>query len=101
MKVPIIENWSDIAGEIKSVRLSSEMKGFVSAEIVLHDVRAVPEFANLLDGRVGESISVNVPQELGQRLGLKAGATFRGRIRQGGVKNYFVHPEHATLLHKN
>lgn len=101
MAVPIIENWSDIVGEIRNVQPSPETTGFLSAEILLQEIRPVPEFANLLDGRVGQSISVKVPQELGQRLGLRPGATFRGRVRQSGVNSYFVHPEHATLIHKN
>ena len=97
MKAPIVENWSDIAGEIKAVRPHPELAEFVAAAITLGDAHAVPAFAHLLEGCAGQTISVNIPQELGHRLGLKPGVTFRGRVRRGG-NAYFVHPEHAALI---
>jgi len=97
LKVSIIENWSDIEGVVRTVEPSSDAKGFISAEVVLRDVRAVPDFANLLEGQKGQSIPVNFPRQLGERLGLKPGLIFRGRVRQGGSKTYFVHPEMASL----
>jgi hypothetical protein len=93
--VQVVENWSDIEGEVRSVR-DSELKGYKTVEMFVEDAKAVEAFPNLLKQRVGEVIAVNVPEprvESFQEAYQSGHPRVTCRVRLAGPTRFFAHPE--------
>ena len=93
----VVENWSDIEGELLSHRPNSVAQGFVELRIRVKKIKDVHGFRNLIDGSEGSTIEVNAPEDLVRDVDLTKGKTVRCRVRRAGPHNIFVHPEHFSL----
>ena len=93
MQSQIVENWSDIVGELKEHYPSKEAEGFITFKIRVKDVKPVKGFRNLLEEAAGKTIEVNVPKDVANSLDLAPGIDVSCRVRRAGVKKIFVHPE--------
>ncbi len=91
MSVQIVENWSDVRGEVRSCGPSPAVKGFAAVELAVRAVDPVPGFANLLGEAVGTSLLVHVPQELADSLSIAPGSVVSCRVRRAGPDKAFVH----------
>lgn len=93
----IIENWSEVSGELLDHYPSQTNKGFVTLEVKINDVRDVEGFKNLLDDKRGEAVHVHVPESLWQGTEPKQRAKVSMRVRMGPSRKLFVHPEHFKV----
>jgi hypothetical protein len=93
MQAQIVENWSDIVGELKEYYPSKDNERFVTLKSHVKDVKPVKGFRNLLEEAVGKTIEVNIPRDVANTLDLAAGLKVSCRVRRAGVKKIFVHPE--------
>ena len=89
----IKENWSDIDGEVSELLPNPADPSFAIAKVKVKASAPVGSFANLLEKDVGKQISVRVPNSSVQ--GLAPGHRIVMRVRQGGIGQYFSHPEAA------
>jgi hypothetical protein len=89
----IVENWSDVEGEVKDLLPNASDPAFAVATVKVNAAASVGSFANLVSKNVGNEIAVRVPVAVVQRLGLTPGSRVRVRVRQAGVDKYFSHPE--------
>ena len=96
----IVENWSDIVGEVKGHHPSQSTAGFTTLKIAVKDVKPVKGFSNLLQKAKGETLEVNVPNDIIGDFDLKPGTIVSGRVRRAGLKNIFAHPEHFKISSK-
>ncbi|HEU4388180.1 MAG TPA: hypothetical protein VFV34_10305 [Blastocatellia bacterium] len=94
--VQIVENWSDIEGEVKASH-PSDVPGSVSIRILVTKVSSVEGFSNLLADAEGTTVEVNAPEDLASDRGVRAGVTIRCRVRRAGPKNIFLHPEQLVV----
>ena len=93
--VQVVENWADIEGEVQGVR-DSVLNGFKTVEMLVKNTKAVENFPNLLEQRVGEIIAVDVPEPRGESLqkAYEAGQPqVVWRVRLAGPNRFFAHPE--------
>lgn len=102
MQVQIVENWTDIVGEIRSYSPQSTVAGFASLEIAVTAVKSVERFPgifypNLLENVVNQRIQVNVPLALIDKMEISPGMVISCRIRRASLTSVFVHPEHLRI----
>jgi hypothetical protein len=95
MQVQMVENWSDLTGEVVAWHPSSPVAGFGIAEVKVRSTAPVGTFPDLLKDAVGETVRIYVPTAAAARLNLTPGATLRSRVRKAGPQSIFVHPEHV------
>jgi hypothetical protein len=95
--VQIIENWSDLEGEVVDLG-PSEQAGFVVVRLRVEAVRDVPGVANLLADSAGSELSFNVPRAVAERAGVAPGARVAARVRRASLARAFVHPEHLRVV---
>src|SRR3954453_3794491 len=94
----IVENWSDVEGEIKEFAPNPSDPLSSLAKVVVSSAEPVDSFPNLLANRVGTEITVRVPSPTGEHTEFAPGAHVRLRIRQGGPDRFFSHPEHVAKI---
>jgi hypothetical protein len=95
MQMQIVENWSDLAGDVVAWHPLSPLTGFGIAEVRVRSVAPVGMFPNLLQDTVGETVKIFVPTAAALRLNLAPSAMIRCRVRKAGPSSMFVHPEHV------
>jgi hypothetical protein len=100
MEVQIIENWSRITGQLRAWAPESDLAGYGSAEILVERVDPVGSFPNLLEQARGQILVVLVPHEVARTLPLESGGRIACRVRRGGSKRVFVHPDHVSVSPK-
>lgn len=93
MTVQIVENWTDIKGEVMDSSQGSA-GDFITIDVKVEDAKDVEGHRNLLADRVGDVIQVNVPKSLWESLDIKQSANAVMRVRMGSSRKLFVHPEH-------
>ena len=98
MFVPIIENWSEILGDIKGVSVSHDIGGFNEVDVLVREVHPVEDFPNLLEDAAGSTLKVFFPQELASELDLCPGCGVRCWVRKAPLSRHFVHREHASRM---
>jgi len=96
--VQMIENWSDVHGEIKSLSPSPSDPASCLATVKVNGSDRVASFPNLLEKKVGDEITVQVPHAAVERAALAAGSRVRLRVRQGGLDRFFAHPDQVQKL---
>lgn len=89
----IVENWTDVEGEVKKTEPSDISEDFVKVELEVNHSKPVVGFANLVDAAKGQTLTVEVPKHAAALL--KEGATIVSRIRRATNKNIFAHPDHT------
>jgi hypothetical protein len=97
--VSIIENWTDIEGEVREIVQDEVLSGFESVLIGVRKATPVEGFANLLENEVGQRIAVLFPQDLVNELGISASVKLTCRVRKAAGRMLFVHREHITPHH--
>lgn len=95
MQVQIVENWSDLTGDVVAWQPTSTLSGFGIAEVRVRNMAPVGRFPNLLRDTIGDTVKIYVPTAAAARLNLSPGARVRFRVRKAGPTSIFVHPEHA------
>ncbi|HEX5715733.1 MAG TPA: hypothetical protein VF179_06215 [Thermoanaerobaculia bacterium] len=91
--MPIVENWSDVKGELVDAYPSQTAEGFVTLELKVSDVEKVEGFKSFLEDKKGEVIHVNVKEPVVEDMDLKPGAKVSCRVRMAGPRKFFAHPE--------
>ncbi len=97
MTVSIAENWSDITGSIRQVRISGRMKGFYELEVLVETVHLVPGFRNLLEGMQGRVQVLMVPEYLVLEQHPGPGDQVQCRVRVASRQRIVIHPEHFRI----
>ena len=96
-QVQIVENWSEIEGVVEEVGPSAELDSYVVARVKVDRTGEVEGFPNLLGDLEGRHVDILLPKEQAERSRLSAGAGVRCRVRRGGPKRNFVHPDHLEV----
>jgi hypothetical protein len=96
--VQIIENWADVEGVVVGTRPNPELAQFVAVQLTVDRVVPVNGFPNLFSAMSGQTLDVNVPQQLANLADLAPGRHVRVRVRKGGPGAAFAHPEHVQVL---
>lgn len=97
----IVENWANIKGKILSKNLSKKNVGFYEVEIFVEQINDIPGFKNLLSNTLGTPIKIYFPEEVVDKLGIKAGSTIGCRVRKASLNRQFVHRQHITIFSDN
>lgn len=97
--VQIVENWSDITGEVRSYQPSPDVTGFMAVELDVEKVSPVEGFPNLLEHLKGKSLVVFMPEELVKPLNINLGDTIACRVRRAALDRVFVHWDYLSLQH--
>jgi hypothetical protein len=97
MPVSIVENWTQVVGEVLHLEAYSEAPGFVAVTMEVHSLRAVAGYANLIEQAPGTTLEVLFPQDLVDHLNLSVGDVLSCRVRKAGLERNFVHREHVSL----
>ena len=81
--VQIIENWTAVEGKVVSV---------AAPDVVIRIDKAldVEGFPNLMKDTAGKTITVRIPTGAAAP---KPGASLKARVRRGGPKSHFFHPD--------
>lgn len=87
----IIENWTDVEGEVQDTEPSDISEDFVRVKFEVNHSKPVEGFANLFDAAKGQTLTVEVPKHAAAQL--QKGAKIVSRIRRATNKNIFAHPE--------
>lgn len=98
MPVSIIENWSDIVGEVRQMRPEVDVPGFTCVEMDVRRVEGVEGFANLLEDAVGKRLAVYFPAYRVVELGILVGSVVACRVRRAGIDRIYVHREHIEVI---
>jgi hypothetical protein len=98
MQVQMVENWSQIEGELRSWDPRSDVAGFGIAEILVDRVEAVSHFPNLLHDAGGRVLRVLVPSESATAVAPAAGLRVSSRVRRGGPDRIYAHPDHFIVV---
>lgn len=83
--VQIVENWSDVAGRVRSVRDAPDLDGWSLVELEVESVDEVAPYAHLVRAAPGDVLEVAVPRE----RACAAGERVELRVRRGG-RGYFA-----------
>jgi len=92
MAVSIIENWTNLEGQVQSVVPAPDMAKHIIVEIRVHRTQAVEGFSNLLAEASGTVVRVYIASDVAKKVGLAAGVQLRCRVRRGGLQRIFAHP---------
>lgn len=98
MGVQIIENWTDVEGDVLTVEPESGVPRFGLVTIRVARAQSVEGFANLLGAVGGGIVRVHVPAELLTRTGVGTGSRVICRVRRAGVHDIFSHPQRFGLV---
>lgn len=79
--VTVIENWTDVEGELLAVA-ESDRAGFVRARVRVSAAREVEGFANLLAQSTGSELSVEIPAGEAELSSVHPGNTLSVRVRR-------------------
>jgi hypothetical protein len=97
MSVNIVENWTDVEGEVLRLKSESEAPAFITVTLELRRVQPVAGFANLIDRREGDTLEVLFPSEIVHQLKLKGGDVLSCRVRKTGLQRCYVHRESVSV----
>ena len=102
MSVPVIENWADLTGIIRSVDKSSRREGFSVVNLLVKAVDDVAGFPNLFDKEaiIGAVIPIHFPSKVmsDPTVDLTTGRRIRCRVRRATRDLSFVNIEHVANL---
>ncbi|GKS59666.1 hypothetical protein YTPLAS18_31930 [Nitrospira sp.] len=93
MAVSIVENWTDLEGEVLAVEPVPDMPSYRLVEIGVSRAQTVAGFANLLSEAVGTSVRVHVPVHLVEMTTVTTGVRVACRVRRAGPHKIFAHPD--------
>jgi hypothetical protein len=85
--VQVVENRSDIVGQVQSVRPDPKRPEYRIVTVAVHRTSPVQGYANMFAGAAGTQLEVLVAAD--QASALFPGKTVRCRIRRGGPMSIF------------
>jgi hypothetical protein len=99
--VQIVENWSEIEGEIRAVRPDPELPGHLVATVQVDDAKPVTdqaggEYPNLFAQFAGEAVDIHVPEAAAAEHQVAAGRRLSARVRRATPDRSFVDPDHLA-----
>lgn len=97
MQMQIIENWAHIEGRVESVEPNKEHAGFVTAQVAVKAANPVPGFPNLFADAPGQTIPLNLPTEVSERLKVRPGVTLSAWVRKSRPGQAFTHPDRVEV----
>lgn len=92
----IVENWADVTGTVRAVEPARDRAGFQRVEIAVERIGDVAGFPNLVGKGAPGTLAVLFPDQIARRSGIVAGAKISCRVRLGGRRSMFVHPDHVS-----
>ena len=100
--VQIVENWSQIEGEVRSVRPDPELPGYLvaSVQVVSADPVSKPEgadFPNLLAESAGKAVEIHFPERAAAENQVAAGRRVSARVRRATPTRSFADPRHLSV----
>jgi hypothetical protein len=100
--VQIVENWSEIKGDVRDLRPDPELPGHVVATVELEAANPVekPEggtFPNLLAESAGSTVELHVPEAVAAQNSLAPGRRVSARVRRATPTRSFVDPRHISV----
>ena len=87
---PIIENWAEVSGKVKSITDHPGMEGFKQITLSLKSSKDVGEFPNLARADEGTDILINVRSGDIDKAGAVEGEHFTGTVRKAFGQVYFL-----------
>lgn len=98
MSVQMIENWSEIEGQVTGLWPDRELEAFTVVEITVSGVGPVEGYAHLLAQlEEGSRLEVLFPDEIVEELDLAVGDELVAQVRRGGLERVFVHRERVRV----
>jgi len=97
MPVNIIENWSDIVGEVIAIKPGTDLPGFSKVQMEVLIVEPVEGYPNLLENAINDRIEVLFPGDLQGELGIVKGSVVECRVRRAGGQRTYVHRDGITV----
>jgi hypothetical protein len=99
--VQIVENWSEIEGDVREVRPDPELPGHLVATVEVSEAKPVAraeggEFPNLLAEAAGGTIDIHVPEAAAAEHQLAAGRRLSARVRRATPTRSFADPHHLA-----
>ena len=96
MSARVIENWADVTGSVLGTRPGQSEK-FLELNLQIESADDVKGVANLVAPLLGQTLWVNIPNELVQSLGVQVGDIVQARVRRVTAELAFVHNEFVTV----
>ena len=87
---PIVENWAEISGTVKSITDHPKMEGYKQITLSLKSSKDVNDFPNLANADEGTDIVINVRAEEIDKVGIVEGEKFKGTVRKAFGQVYFL-----------
>lgn len=98
MSVQMIENWSEVEGQVTGLWPDRELEAFTVIEITVSRVDPVEEYPNLLRHiELGSRLEVLFPNEIVEELDLAVGDELVAQVRRAGLERVFVHRERVQV----
>jgi hypothetical protein len=99
--VQIVENWSEIQGDVEEVRPDPELPGHLVAKVRVEEALPVPspdggEYPNLLADAAGQTIDIHVTETAAAEHQLAAGRRLSARVRRATPTRSFADPQHLA-----
>lgn len=98
MMVNIIENWTEVTGEISAIDFEQTPKGFVTVTLRILEMKEFKHYLNLLRPNAENEIPVKLVSNVTQALNLKKGIKINAVIRAVGLNNYFFKQDSIKVL---
>jgi hypothetical protein len=88
--VQVVENRSQVRGRVVGIAPHPTLGGYVTIDLALSHVEAVPGYANMFGDQVGSVVRVNVPTDEVLSNALAGGDVISARIRRAGPQAVFA-----------
>ena len=94
----LIENWTDITGEIMSTG-KSHLRNFDAVLIKISDIRPFKDYPNLLESYSLSEIELSIHSSVLKKFGIiKPGDMIRALVRESPGESYFVKPDSVERI---
>lgn len=94
-EVQVVENWTDVQGIVQGVRSAADRPGFVVATVKVDSMGDVTGYPNLLGDSERQELDIFIPSLLVEREAVAPGRKLFVRVRLGGRRSVFAHPDHC------
>jgi hypothetical protein len=91
--VQVVENWTDVEGEVRAVDPHPSLEGYRSVRLAVVGAQPVPGVRDLVSQYVGQELAVAVPAEVTDRIDAAPGSRVRWRVRLARPGAFFAHPD--------
>ena len=99
--VNIIENWTEVTGEISDIVVEQTLKNFHTVILRIMEMKDVEHFPNLIRPDAQNEIPVRLPSDVIQTLNLKKGDKINALIRTAGLNLYFFRQDSIKVVNNH